>query len=148
MQPGGPVIAEIAGATTNISSGGVMRHDLAILGTQEIVTETPWTMGPVWFQGVLARDLMRDFVAAGGMIKTNALNNYTVVIPIVDVDPYNVVLARQRNGDCIAVRDEGPYGSDTHGAAGLTCRTENAIQGRSGTQTNRDRARLTGFVPA
>lgn len=109
--PTGRVILEISGAITNVNGDGVMRYDrdmLEALGMHEIITETPWTDGSVTFRGVLARDLMASAGATGTQIKAIALNDYSVEIPVPDFETYGVILALQKDGEYLTVRNRGP----------------------------------------
>lgn len=110
-QPSGRVILEVSGAISNFNGDNIMRYDLEMLealGLHEITTDTPWTDGPVTFRGVLARDLLADVGATGTQIEAIALNDYSVEIPVMDFDSYGVILALQKDGEYLTVRDRGP----------------------------------------
>lgn len=109
--PTGPVILEISGAISNSNGDNVMRYDremLEALGPHEITTETPWTDGSATFSGILLQDLMTDVGANGLSVKATALNDYSVDIPIADFRDYGVILALQKDGNYLTVRDRGP----------------------------------------
>ncbi|MDJ0824095.1 MAG: molybdopterin-dependent oxidoreductase [Rhodobacter sp.] len=112
-QPQGPVILEVTGAIGNTNDEGdtAMRYDLAMLdavGTHELVTRTPWTDGQTRFEGVLLRDLMADVNAQGTEAAAIALNDYTITIPLMDGESYDVILALRANGQILTVRNKGP----------------------------------------
>lgn len=84
----------------------------------QVVTSTPWTEGTSTFDGVLLRDLIRQLGITGSTIKLVALNDYTITIPVSDLDAYDVILAYGRDGVPMPVRDKGPlwviYPLDDH----------------------------------
>lgn len=84
----------------------------------QVITSTPWTEGISTFDGVLMRDLLRQLGITGSSVKLVALNDYSVTIPIADLDSYDVILAYGRNGEPMPVRDKGPlwviYPLDAH----------------------------------
>ena len=83
-----------------------------------VITSTPWTESVSTFDGVLVRDLLRQLGITGSSVKLVALNDYSVTIPIADLDSYDVILAYGRNGEPMPVRDKGPlwviYPLDAH----------------------------------
>lgn len=110
-RPAGPIILEVSGAITRSNGDGVMRYDrqmLEALGTEDLATETPWTDGLVTFTGVPARALMEDVGAIGSVVDATALNDYTVTIPLGDFADYEVILAIEKDGVPLTVRDRGP----------------------------------------
>jgi len=107
----GRVILQISGAITNTNGDGVMRFDragLEALGMHDITTQTPWTEGMATFTGVRASDLMAYVGASGSRIRAIALNDYAVEIPVVDFDAYDVILALEKDGEVLSIRDRGP----------------------------------------
>ena len=109
QEPTGPVILEVSG-TPNTSTDAT-RFDRAMLeelGTVEIVTDTPWTEGSIVFSGVLLRDVLDIADAKSGYVRAIDLNDYAVDIPLSDVTDYDVILALQRDGKYLTVRDKGP----------------------------------------
>jgi len=50
------------------------------------------------------------YVGAGGatMLRTVALNDYAVNVPVTDALDYDVILAMSMNGETLRVRDRGP----------------------------------------
>lgn len=115
----GPVSAQDKapeGATILVISGAVkgavpVSFDLAALekiGKVALTTTTKWTEGPVAFEGVLMRDLLKAVGATGTEIQAVAINDYKVTVPIADFDKYDVILAYRRDGKPMAVREKGP----------------------------------------
>ncbi len=108
-EPTGRVILEIEGFPSN--GAAVMQFDRSMLeamDTIEVVTDTPWTEGEIVFSGVLMRDVLDIADGQSGMIRAVALNDYAVDIPIADVLEHDVILALQRDGRNLTVRDKGP----------------------------------------
>ncbi len=81
---------------------------LKALGMTDVVTDTPWTDGMITFTGVLMRDLLNDAGVSGDRLRAVALNDYTVEIPVQDFLDFDVILAVQRDGSDLTVRDRGP----------------------------------------
>jgi len=109
--PEGRVILTVSGEITAANVDGTMQYDRAMLeafGLHTVVTETPWTDGDVSFEGVLLRDLLADVGATGDTIAAIALNDYTVTIPALDAQEYDVILAMRQDGEQLTVRQRGP----------------------------------------
>ncbi len=106
----GPVVLSVSG---NLRPGAPVRFDMAALAAlpqHSVVTSTPWYSRPRQFTGPLLRDVLQ---AAGAQttatrLRLTALNDYRVDIPVADVQAYDVILARLRDGQPMAVRDKGP----------------------------------------
>lgn len=104
----GTKILEITGA---VKAGTPVSFDLATLeklGKVSLTTTTKWTEGPVAFEGVLMRDLLKAVGAQGKEIQAVAINDYKVTVPVADFDKYDVILAYRRDGKPMAVREKGP----------------------------------------
>lgn len=71
-------------------------------------TRTPWYSQPRTFTGPLLRDVLAAAGARGSVLRTRALNDYRVDIPMDDVQRYDVVLAHRLDGRPMPVRDKGP----------------------------------------
>lgn len=78
------------------------------LGLQTVVTTTPWTDGPVTFEGVPATTLMTAVGASGQTVRAIALNDYVADIPVSDFARHQVLLALRANGAPMQIRDKGP----------------------------------------
>lgn len=74
----------------------------------EYSTETVWTDGQQTFKGVLLRDLMDELGVGGGKITAVALNDYRVDLPLDEVNLNNALIAYERNGTRMSVREKGP----------------------------------------
>lgn len=109
--PGGAPILVVSGKIANPNDGDVARFDrdtLETIGIVRLTTLTPWDDGPVEFEGVSMRSLMRFVGAKGTEVLATALDDYRTLIPISDFDHYDVVLATRRNGEPLPIRDKGP----------------------------------------
>ena len=109
--PGGKVILTISGKITATNEDGAARFDrgmLEALGWSRFTTTTPWYDGPVTFSGVPMTTLLGVVGAHGETVVATALNDYETKIPVDDFKQFNVLLAMQRNGENMPVRDKGP----------------------------------------
>jgi hypothetical protein len=98
--------------TGRVKSGSVRLSlaDLKKLPQHSFVTNTPWTREPHMYAGPLLRDVL---VAAGAdlsatTIRAVALNDYQISIPLKDALSHPVIVAHQRDGKPMPVRDRGP----------------------------------------
>ncbi len=109
--PEGRVILRVTGNVSTTNDGDGAAFDRAMLAGLEqvtIVTTTPWTEGETTFRGPLARDVLAAAGADGASIAASAINDYTVTIPMSDLRDYPVILAIERDGKALRVRDRGP----------------------------------------
>lgn len=81
---------------------------LRALPSDRIETATIWTDGVQVFEGVPLNALLEHVGAADGIIEAVALNDYAVTIPTTDAVENGPILAYERNGGRISVRDKGP----------------------------------------
>lgn len=111
-QPKGEVVLTIDGMINECTDGLEVRLDKAAieaLPRKQITTENPWDHGPLTYEGVLLRDLVKYVKADGKAITLTALNDYRADIPLEDVEKYDVILADKRDGVDLPVRDKGPF---------------------------------------
>lgn len=91
---------------------------LRALPQQTVTTHTPWHDGVVTFSGPRLWDLLEPLKPAGKTLHLTALNDYSVDIPLSDLQRYQPVLAWQLNGKALSVRNKGPlfliYPFDTY----------------------------------
>lgn len=78
------------------------------LPQRTVTTHTPWHDGAVTFSGPRLGDLLELLKPAGKTLHITALNDYSVDIPLSDLQRYQPVLAWQLNGQPISVRNKGP----------------------------------------
>ena len=108
-QTTGPVILDVVGTSANTAE--IIEFDRSMLEEieqVEIQTVTPWTEGDITFSGVLLRNLFMLDDNAAGLVRAIALNDYAVDIPLDDILNYDVIVAVQRDGEYLTVRDKGP----------------------------------------
>jgi hypothetical protein len=120
--PQGSVVLSLSGRVRNPNQGAVAAFDMAMLEALPQASHTvqvPWYNEPRKFTG----PLLRDVLAAAGhhgstTMRTLALNDYRVDIPVDDALRYDVLLARLLDDRPMPVRDKGPlmivYPFDRH----------------------------------
>jgi hypothetical protein len=106
-----PVLILSGNISKKNSPNGTADFDLPMLQNlpkKVIKTTTPWTDGQVTFEGVLIRDVLKAAQALGVELKASAINDYSVTIPIEDVNTYDIIIAYKKNGTLMTIRDKGP----------------------------------------
>ena len=109
--PAGEVLLTVTGRIAVTNDGARARLDRALLsawGTDELRTSTPFSDGLSTFSGVLASRLLDGLGADGTRLRASALNDYVVTIPIDELRSFPVLLALDRDGRPLSVRDRGP----------------------------------------
>ncbi|MFZ5789152.1 MAG: molybdopterin-dependent oxidoreductase [Pseudomonadota bacterium] len=104
-----PILLTVAGKIA--AAGETAQFDrsrLESLGMHHLKTHTYWTDGVQDFEGVLLRDLLRAVGSRGKVGVMEALNDYSVEIPLSDAAFYDVLIALKRNGRDLRIRDRGP----------------------------------------
>jgi hypothetical protein len=90
---------------------GQSEFDLGMLQSLPAVTietETIWTDGLQTFTGVPLTELTRKLGVDSGILQAMAINNYAVEIPVSDAVDGGPIVAYERNGAPMSVRDKGP----------------------------------------
>lgn len=117
--PEGPVILTVSGQI-GVPNGEAQfdRAGLESLGLHHLKTQTYWTEGVQDFEGILLRDLLRAVGAHGTVALMQALNDYSIEIPLSDAGSFDVLIAIKINGADMSIRDKGPlwliYPIDQH----------------------------------
>ena len=109
--PVGEVVLTVRGSVAVANDGAAARLDRAALhamGLDELRTATPWTDGAETFTGVLAARLLEALGARGTRVRARALNDYAATIPLEELRAYPVLLALERGGRPLSVRERGP----------------------------------------
>lgn len=109
--PQGPVLLTVSGAISaqNAPDGVALDRDmLEALGSRTIETSTIWTDGVQQFRGVPLSRLMDALGAQGDRILAHAVTDYCVWIPADDWDEDGPIVAYERNGEDMTLRDKGP----------------------------------------
>lgn len=84
------------------------RDSLMAMGPVSFTTTTPWTEGAQEFSGIPLRRLLPD-LQDDELLLLSAINDYTVTMPGSGVDADFPVVAVERNGAPMSLRDKGPY---------------------------------------
>ncbi|WP_249200334.1 molybdopterin-dependent oxidoreductase [Thetidibacter halocola] len=84
------------------------REMLIALGQDSVTTSTIWTDGEQTFTGPRLAAVLTAVGAEGTAITATALNDYAVQIPVDDALEGSALLAMDRNGEPMSVRDKGP----------------------------------------
>lgn len=79
------------------------------LGGKTLETETPWTDGLLEFTGVPLQRLLAEAGIEHGKIAAEALNGYSVDIPVEPALAAQAFIAVQINGEPMRVKDKGPF---------------------------------------
>ena len=119
--PSGPVILTVGGAITTTNGNGIAQIDRAMLDAlpqHSLSTHNPFETGLHRFDGPLLRDFLKTVGANGTTLFAEALDGYTIEIPVSDVMTYAVLIATSWNGKVMTVRNKGPvwivYPVDQH----------------------------------
>lgn len=109
--PSGKVILTIEGEIATSNAEGKAQFDQAMLEAlpgREIRTRTPWTEGTTTFEGPLGMALLEAVGARGSRLAITAINDYSVEVPVSDLERHKVIFALRQNGELLKVRDKGP----------------------------------------
>ncbi|GAA4225342.1 hypothetical protein GGQ68_003366 [Sagittula marina] len=110
-KPTGPVLLTVRGDISVTNNGETAEFDrdmLFALGATELTTSTIWTEGPQTFTGVTLKALAERLDIRGNQLQAVAVNDYAVDIPFSDAEDDAALLAIDRNGQPMKVRDKGP----------------------------------------
>ncbi len=81
---------------------------LETLGETRFTTNTTWTKGPQEFRGVLLDKILQDAKMTSGTLVLTAANDYAITVPLAEIAGQPALLAFERNGAPMALRDKGP----------------------------------------
>ncbi len=84
------------------------REMLRAVGWRQVDTYTPFGESRESFAGVPLAALLERLRAEGVEIEARALNDYAVTIPVEHAERHDVLLALERNGEVMSVRQRGP----------------------------------------
>jgi len=108
--PDGPVLV-LAGDLPGQPPGTEIAFDMAALQALPVArfaTTTIWTEGEQQFAGVPLRALLDAYGINGGAVQVTAVNDYSVKIPVSEIREGEALLAYERNGAAMPLRDKGP----------------------------------------
>ncbi|WP_162302958.1 molybdopterin-dependent oxidoreductase [Buttiauxella sp. 3AFRM03] len=105
---------KISGAINSTDATGsvlISKNEMSKFERASIITTTPWTESnkKIHFEGVSLMRILKYVGAHGRVLKMHALNDYTVDIPIQDVQRYDILLASSMDGKNLEVKNFGPY---------------------------------------
>jgi hypothetical protein len=96
-------------SVTNV--GDTAQFDLEMLQAMEHLTfetTTIWTAGKKTFTGVPLAALLAHLGVTSGTLKATAINDYSVDIPIDEIDEHAPIIAYSMDGNHMSRRDKGP----------------------------------------
>lgn len=107
-----PSLAAAGGIILSVRAGDEVHEytiaELRALGEVEVATSTIWTEGEQAFVGVPLMTLMNGLGVETGIVTASAVNDYAVEIPLKDTDGRAPIIAYERNGQTMSLRDKGP----------------------------------------
>ncbi|SFS11414.1 hypothetical protein SAMN05444714_1313 [Yoonia litorea] len=83
-------------------------EDLDEIGTVSFETTTIWTDGLQQFRGVPLPDFLDHLGVESGTMVATAVNDYSVSIPVDEASQDGPIIAFERNGAFMKLRDKGP----------------------------------------
>ncbi|TGD60901.1 oxidoreductase [Tabrizicola sp. WMC-M-20] len=97
------VTGNVTGTRINLTLG-----QIEAMGTASIVTATPWHDGPTTFEGVPMARFLEAVGAQGTTAYVQALNDFSIDIPLSDLIRFNAIMAYKTNGNYMDIVDKGP----------------------------------------
>lgn len=110
-KPAGEVILTVTGQISETNVDGTAQFDLEMLRqlpAEEFTTTTIWTSGPQTFKGVPLNALLQAVGADGKVLRGVAINAYEVTVPATDAVENGPIIAYERNGSLMSIREKGP----------------------------------------
>lgn len=110
--PQDEVLLTVSGAIaeTNTEAGEAVFDRAMLEGLDPVIVETStiWTDGVQRFRGVPLVTLLDRLGAEGTILRALALNDYAIEIPVSDAVEGGPIIAFERGGEPMSVRDKGP----------------------------------------
>ena len=109
--PQGTVLLRISGEIDKANDGAVAAFDIDMLRAMEpqtIRTSTIWTEGVQEFTGVPLHEFVEMLGIEEGTLRAIAVNDYAVTIPLDDAQEGHAMIAFERNGRPMPLRNKGP----------------------------------------
>ncbi|MEX0302956.1 MAG: molybdopterin-dependent oxidoreductase [Leisingera sp.] len=103
-----PVLLSVRIADGEAPAAQYTIEDLRALAPVTFETETIWTSGPQQFTGVPLAVLMERMGVSSGRLVAHAVNDYSVEIPVSDAVEGGPIVAYERNGAEMSLRNKGP----------------------------------------
>ncbi|MEM8631905.1 MAG: oxidoreductase [Pseudomonadota bacterium] len=98
--------------TVEFPSGAAVEltlEDLDAMDQVAFTTTTIWTDGASEFSGVPLFVLLEALDVDGQTLKLSALNDYSVEMPLAELDPDAPILATRIDGETMSIREKGPF---------------------------------------
>ncbi|MEO1199772.1 MAG: molybdopterin-dependent oxidoreductase [Pseudomonadota bacterium] len=96
---------EIDGADT----ATLTMSELDAMRQVDFVTSTIWTDGENQFSGVPLADVLATAGISDGIVQLIALNDYSVEIPVDEIDGDYPIIATRMDHEAMPIRDKGPF---------------------------------------
>lgn len=109
--PEGNIVLVVEGNIATTNRGEIAEFDMDMLRSLDrtaFETETIWTEGRQQFAGVELGTLLAHIGAKGLSISAYASNEYLIDIPAEDFESGSALIAYERNGEPMSVREKGP----------------------------------------
>lgn len=109
--PTGEVLLTVTGDIARTNDGDTAALDIDLLrqiGSETFTTTTIWTDGSQTFTGTPLYLFVQSMGITEGDIVAVAINDYAVNIPLSDAVEGGPIIAFERNGKPMSVRDKGP----------------------------------------
>ena len=110
--------------------------DLRQIGSETIETTTIWTEGVQTFVGVPLMAFLQALEVTEGIMVATAINDYSITIPVDEAMVEGPIIAFERNGKAMSIREKGPLWIVYPYDAGPEFQTE-VVHSRSIWQLNR-----------
>jgi hypothetical protein len=107
----GAVVLTVDGDIAVSNSPNGAEYDRAMLrgiAWREITTYSPFLEGEQAFAGVPAVAFLAHLGVEGGVLQAEALDGYSVAIPVSEIHAYDALLAMEHDGRPMRVRNRGP----------------------------------------
>lgn len=92
----------------NQTSSSVELTTLKTLPVHQISTRTPWEEGLHTYTGFNPNDLLNALDIKGHILRLYAFNHYITEIPLSDFNSQTAIIAYEKDGRPISVRNKGP----------------------------------------
>lgn len=83
--------------------------DIDAMPQVQFTTSTIWTDEPTTFSGVPLKSVLEAAGIDGKNVEMVALNDYSVSIPVTELEENAPIIATRMNGQTMSVRDKGPF---------------------------------------
>jgi hypothetical protein len=109
--PTGEVVLTVKGKIGKTNQDQAAAFDVAMLkaiGEVTFDTSTPWTEGVQTFTGVPLGAFLKSIEAEAVTLSAVAVNDYSVQIPMSEALGEAAIIAYERNGEPMSIREKGP----------------------------------------